>query len=241
MPEGGTFSIRTQVVSLSDKFRKTHGYGGSGTYVLITAADTGTGMDEATKARIFEPFFTTKEVGKGTGLGLASVYGIVMEQKGHIAVDSEPGHGTTFRIHFPVVQDTQDGMSLQNGEIRGGNDTILIVEDNPDVRGLVTEVLQERGYTTLEAADGEGAVRVFMENNDKIDLVIIDVVLPKKNGREVYEEIIKTNPNIKTLFTSGHTDDIILEKGIEDGSFEFIAKPLLPDDLLFKVRQVLDK
>jgi two-component system, cell cycle sensor histidine kinase and response regulator CckA len=241
MPEGGTFSIRTQVVSLSDKFRKTHGYGGSGTYVLITAADTGTGMDEATKARIFEPFFTTKEVGKGTGLGLASVYGIVMEQKGHIAVDSEPGHGTTFRIHFPVVQDTQDGMSLQNGEIRGGNDTILIVEDNPDVRGLVTEVLQERGYTTLEAADGEGAVRVFMENNDKIDLVIIDVVLPKKNGREVYEEIIKTNPNIKTLFTSGHTDDIILEKGIEDGSFEFIAKPLLPDDLLSKVRQVLDK
>ncbi len=241
MPEGGTFSIRTQVVSLSDKFRKTHGYGGSGTYVLITAADTGIGMDEATKARIFEPFFTTKEVGKGTGLGLASVYGIVMEQKGHIAVDSEPGHGTTFRIHFPVVQDTQDGMSLQNGEIRGGNDTILIVEDNPDVRGLVTEVLQERGYTTLEAADGEGAVRVFMENNDKIDLVIIDVVLPKKNGREVYEEIIKTNPNIKTLFTSGHTDDIILEKGIEDGSFEFIAKPLLPDDLLFKVRQVLDK
>ena len=241
MPEGGTFSIRTQVVSLSDKFRKTHGYGGSGTYVLITAADTGIGMDEATKARIFEPFFTTKEVGKGTGLGLASVYGIVMEQKGYIAVDSEPGHGTTFRIHFPVVQDTQDGMSLQNGEIRGGNDTILIVEDNPDVRGLVTEVLQERGYTTLEAADGEGAVRVFMENNDKIDLVIIDVVLPKKNGREVYEEIIKTNPNIKTLFTSGHTDDIILEKGIEDGSFEFIAKPLLPDDLLFKVRQVLDK
>ena len=241
MPEGGTFSIRTHVVSLSDKFRKTHGYGGSGTYVLITAADTGIGMDEATKARIFEPFFTTKEVGKGTGLGLASVYGIVMEQKGHIAVDSEPGHGTTFRIHFPVVQDTQDGMSLQNGEIRGGNDTILIVEDNPDVRGLVTEVLQERGYTTLEAADGEDAVRVFMENNDKIDLVIIDVVLPKKNGREVYEEIIKTNPNIKTLFTSGHTDDIILEKGIEDGSFEFIAKPLLPDDLLFKVRQVLDK
>jgi two-component system cell cycle sensor histidine kinase/response regulator CckA len=226
---------------LSDKFRKTHGYGEPGTYALIMATDTGTGMDEMTKARIFEPFFTTKELGKGTGLGLASVYGIVMEQNGYITVDSEPGHGTTFRMYFPLVKHLEDSLSLQGQEIKGGSDTILIVEDNPDVRGLVTEILQEHGYTTLEAADGEDAIRIFMENNDKIGLVIIDVVLPKKNGREVYEEIIKANPNVKTLFTSGHTDDIILEKGIEDGSFEFIAKPLLPDDLLLKVRQVLDR
>jgi two-component system cell cycle sensor histidine kinase/response regulator CckA len=241
MPEGGTFSIKSRVVSLSDKFRKTHGYGEPGTYALIMATDTGTGMDEMTKARIFEPFFTTKELGKGTGLGLASVYGIVMEQNGYITVDSEPGHGTTFRMYFPLVKHLEDSLSLQGQEIKGGSDTILIVEDNPDVRGLVTEILQEHGYTTLEAADGEDAIRIFMENNDKIGLVIIDVVLPKKNGREVYEEIIKANPNVKTLFTSGHTDDIILEKGIEDGSFEFIAKPLLPDDLLLKVRQVLDR
>jgi two-component system cell cycle sensor histidine kinase/response regulator CckA len=241
MPEGGTFSIKTHIVSLSNKFRKTHGYGEPGTYVLIIAADTGIGMDETTKARIFEPFFTTKELGKGTGLGLASVYGIVMEQNGYIIVDSEPGHGTTFRIYFPFVENVEDRGLIQSREIKGGTETILIVEDNPGVRELVVQILQEKGYTTLEAADGEDAIRIFMENNDKIDLVIIDVVLPKKNGREVYEEVIKANPNIKTLFTSGHADDIILEKGIEDGSFEFIAKPLLPNDLLLKVRQVIDK
>jgi two-component system, cell cycle sensor histidine kinase and response regulator CckA len=241
MQEGGTFSIKSRVVSLSDKFRKTHGYGEPGTYVLIMATDTGTGMNEMTKARIFEPFFTTKELGKGTGLGLASVYGIVTEQKGYITVDSEPGHGTTFRMYFPSVKHSENSLSLQSQEIKRGSETILVVEDNPDVRGLVTEILQEHGYTTLEAADGEDAIRIFTENHDKIDLVIIDVVLPKKNGREVYEEIVKANPRVKTLFTSGHTDDIILEKGIEDGSFEFIAKPLLPDDLLLRVRKVLDR
>ena len=118
MPEGGTFRIRTHVVSLSDKFRKTHGYGEPGTYVLIIASDTGIGMDETTKARIFEPFFTTKELGKGTGLGLASVYGIVMEQKGYITVDSEPGHGTTFRMYFPLVKDTEDSVSPQSRDQR---------------------------------------------------------------------------------------------------------------------------
>ena len=139
--------------------------GGPGTYVQIIAADTGIGMDEITKARIFEPFFTTKEMGKGTGLGLASVYGIVMEQNGYITVDSEPGQGTTFCMYFPLAKNAEDSTFLQSQEIKGGSDTILIVEDNPDVRGLVIEVLQERGYTTLEAADGEDAIRVFMENH----------------------------------------------------------------------------
>ncbi|HNS15150.1 MAG TPA: PAS domain S-box protein [Syntrophorhabdaceae bacterium] len=241
MPGGGRLTIGATEVELDEAFIAAHGYGQPGTYALISVSDTGTGMDEATKERIFNPFFTTKEVGKGTGLGLSTVYGIIKQHNGYIEVESEPGRGTTFRIYFPVVhakEQTKESLLLTT---RGGTETILVAEDNLAVRNLTREVLTMSGYKVIEAVDGEDAVQKFIEHGDAIAAMILDVVMPKKNGKEVYEEIGKIRPGIKVIFTSGYTGDIVLDKGIRDDIVDFIKKPLLPDELLLKVREVLDR
>jgi PAS domain S-box-containing protein len=240
MPNGGTLTIETGTVEMGQEFIRTHGFGKPGRYVQLKISDTGTGMDQATQESIFDPFFTTKEVGKGTGLGLATVYGIVKQHEGYITVWSELNQGSTFHIYFPEVRAAADQEKQQTVSIKGGNEKVLIAEDNEEVRRFMREVLQQYGYKVIEAIDGKDAIDRFKRHQDA-DLIIVDSVMPKKNGRQVYEEIRSISSHIKTLFISGYTKDIILNKGIEDGKFDFIAKPLSPAALLQKVREILDR
>jgi PAS domain S-box-containing protein len=241
MPRGGTLRIETGVVTLDEEFIALHGYGETGQYALLSVSDTGTGMDENTREHIFEPFFTTKEVGKGTGLGLSSVYGIVRQHNGYIAVDSAINRGATFQIYFPLVRWKEERTSPEASEAQGGSEIILVAEDDRGVRTLITDVLHRYGYTTIEATDGQDALQKFMDNRNVIDLIIIDVVMPKMNGKEVYEEIRSVKPNIKTLFVSGYTRDVIIDKGVEDTMVDFIKKPIALQEFLKKVREILGK
>lgn len=240
MPKGGILTIKTTIALIDNTFIKVNGFGEKGKYVQINVSDTGTGMDKKTRERIFDPFFTTKEVGKGTGLGLATVYGIVKQHSGYITVKSKPNQGTTFSIYFPAakvkVNEEQDTVT----PIITGNETILIAEDDNEVRNLVREALQTYGYTTIEAIDGEDAIDKFKQNRP-INLIVLDMMMPKKNGYKVYEEIHRIDPHIKVIFISGYTRDIVLDKGIEQREFDFIAKPLLFDELLNKIREMLDR
>jgi CheY-like chemotaxis protein len=238
---GGELHIETKTANLDDSFIEAHGYGKSGRYLLLSVADNGMGMDETTKKHIFDPFFTTKEVGRGTGLGLSIVYGIVKQHNGFINVYSEPGKGTEFRVYLPLTDMEIPYEKTLEGGISGGNETILIAEDDPGVRWMTVEILHGYGYNVIEAVDGEEAIRVFAENKDKIDLVILDVVMPKKNGREASEGILKIDPHAKIIFTSGYTGDVILAKGIENEKVDFISKPLSPDLMERKIREVLDR
>jgi len=239
MPKGGTLTIETDIADMDSRFVEAHGFGEPGRYVLMNISDTGEGMSEATRGKIFDPFFTTKEVGKGTGLGLATVYGIIKQHNGYITVYSEPNQGTTFRIYLPAVMTKVDEEQDAAMPVTGGKETILIAEDDEEVRNIMRDVLQEYGYRIIEAVDGEDAIETFKAHRD-IDLVIVDSVMPKKNGRETYEEIRGIDPQIKALFTSGYTKDVVLNKGIEDKEVAFIAKPLSLDRFLRKVREVLD-
>jgi polar amino acid transport system substrate-binding protein len=210
-------------------------------YALITVSDTGIGMDEKTRERIFEPYFTTKEMGRGTGLGLAIVYGIVKQQNGYINCYSEPGKGTTFRIYIPLVEAEAEKLETEETLApKGGTETILIAEDDANVRGLIRNILEGFGYTVIEAVDGEDAVKRFKENKDRIQLLLFDLIMPKKNGKDAYEDIKGIRPNIRAIFISGYAKDIIQRFGIEEG-IEFITKPVLPTELLRKVREELDK
>jgi two-component system, cell cycle sensor histidine kinase and response regulator CckA len=240
MPKGGTLTIESDTIEMDREFTRIHGFGEPRRYVLIKISDTGKGMDEVTREHIFDPFFTTKEVGKGTGLGLATVYGIVKKHGGYITVESTPNHGTIFQVYLPSVMATIDQEVQKMVSIRGGEETILIAEDNEGARHFMRDLLQQYGYKTVEAMDGEDAIGKFAQHQD-IDLIILDSVMPKKNGREVYEAIRKVKPHIKALFTSGYTKDIILDKGIETKNFDYIAKPMSPTTLLQKVREVLDR
>jgi PAS domain S-box-containing protein len=243
MPQGGTITIETKEVVLGKDFYFFHGNGESHKYIRLSVSDNGFGMDDKTKEQIFNPFFTTKEVGKGTGLGLSIVYGIVKQHNGLIDVQSTPGRSTTFHLYFPAAnpQDVQEKPIepvLKNAP--NGKEVILIAEDNTEVRQLTKEVLEGSGYTVLEARDGWDAIEKFAQNKDRINLVILDVVMPKKNGNEAFNEIRKIREDVKALFTSGYTGDIVLGKGIQNNAFNFIPKPVSPYDLLKKVRLVLD-
>ncbi|MBI3592703.1 MAG: response regulator [Nitrospirae bacterium] len=242
MPAGGILTIGTELVNLDNEFIKTHGYGGIGKYALISVSDTGIGMDDNTRERIFEPFFTTKELGKGTGLGLAVVYGIIKQHNGYINVYSEHGKGTTFRIYLPAIKsEFKEAEPAAPPALKRGTETVLIAEDDAAIRKLTKDMLEGSGYKVIEAVDGEDAVHKFVEDKDKIELLILDVVMPKKNGKEAYEEIRKINPDIKAVFLSGYTADIIHKKGILEEGLNFISKPVSPDEFLRKLREVLDK
>jgi PAS domain S-box-containing protein len=240
MPQGGTLTIETKTMELGDQFRRIHGYGKPGQYALLCISDTGVGIDTTIREKIFDPFFTTKEVGKGTGLGLSTVYGIVKQHNGYITVYSEPDRGTIFQIYLPVANKIGKEESLLTTSIKGGNETILIAEDNEAVRGLMSKVLTEYGYRTVETIDGADAIEHF-KKVAKIDLLILDSIMPNKNGWEAYNEIHKIKPGIRVIFTSGYTRDVFLDKGIEDKKFHFLQKPVTPDALLQMVRDVLDE
>ncbi len=242
MPDGGTLLIITEHVEIDNDFIKIHGYGRLGSYALIIIEDTGIGMDENIRERVFEPFFTTKEVGKGTGLGLSMVYGIIKQHDGYINVYSEPGKGTTFKIYLPLIKSKVEAVTEEPlSAIKKGDETLLVAEDDSQVRELLKEVLEGFGYTVLEAEDGEDALRVFSKYKDEIKLLILDVIMPKKSGKEIYDEIKKTRPDIKAIFTSGYDANIIHKRGIIEEGLNFISKPILPDELLRTVREVLDK
>lgn len=242
MPDGGLLTIMTGHVDLDKEFVKTHGYGNAGEYALISVTDTGKGMDEATRERIFEPFFTTKEMGRGTGLGLAIVYGILKQHNGYINVYSESGKGTTFKIYLPLIKEEgrdKDKTALPQPE--GGAETILMAEDDEAMRRLMKDVLERFGYSVIVAVDGEDAVNRFIEHKDKVQLIILDVIMPKKSGREAYAAIKGIRPDIKAVFMSGYTDDIMQKKGMLDRDVDLILKPVSPNELLRKVRETLDK
>jgi two-component system, cell cycle sensor histidine kinase and response regulator CckA len=241
MLNGGTLRIEVGTTTIDDKFMILRGYGEPGDYAVITVTDTGVGMDEKTKEHIFEPFFTTKEVGKGTGLGLSTVYGIVKQHNGYISVESEPDKGTVVRIWLPLVHAAVEEKSVpEPQEAKKGTETILVAEDDPGVRMLIIGVLKKYGYTVIEAGDGDQALRLFIDNKERISLVICDVVMPKMNGREVYEGIKGIRPDMKVFFTSGYTRDVIIDKGI-DATVDFIKKPIKPGEFITRVREILDR
>lgn len=241
MPQGGSLSIETDSIRLTRELLVKHEFMRPGDYAVISVSDTGDGMDEETRGRIFEPFFSTKSVGKGTGLGLAIVYGIIKQHNGDISVYSEPGKGTTFKIYLPLAEEEalEGGVRSVEAPVVGGTETILIGEDNDEVRRLAKDILAYGGYTVILARDGEEAIAKFRDHSGRIDLLVLDVVMPKKNGKEVYEEIRRLNPRIKVLFMSGYTANIIHKKGVLEEGLNFIPKPLSPDRLLRKVREVL--
>lgn len=240
MPSGGLVAISTQKTVLNDDFGRILALN-PGTYALLSVSDSGHGMDEELKKRIFEPFFTTKDVGKGTGLGLSIVYGIVKQHGGKITVYSTPGLGTTFKIYLPYV--TLDLSEIAEGEsfhLRGGNETLLLVEDEPIVRATLAAMLQELGYTILQASDGLDAVRIFEKETERIGLVLLDVVMPNMGGKEAYEEMKKLNPGLKTIFMSGYAADILRNKAVLEEGLNVLQKPVSPSDLLLKVREILN-
>ena len=242
MADGGVLTIATESVELNREFFKANDHERPGRYALLSVTDTGIGMDEKTRERVFDPFFTTKEVGKGTGLGLSMVYGIIKQHEGYIDVSSKPGKGTTFRIYLRLTESKiEEKKSKTLGPAEGGTETVLIAEDDESVRMLSKEILEGYGYDVLEATHGEDAVRKFMENKERIQILLLDVVMPKKNGKEVYEEIVKIKPDIKALFISGYASDIMHKQGIIDEGINFISKPVSPEALLRKVREVLDE
>jgi signal transduction histidine kinase len=241
MPNGGKLVIETDRITVTEASLRTHQLERPGVYGMISVSDSGSGMDETTRRQIFEPFFTTKDVGKGTGLGLSMAYGILKQHNGVINVYSEPGRGTTFKVYLPVVTATQQAEQiLPATEELLGSETVLLAEDDPEVRAMVALVLRDAGYTVMEAADGEDAVRRFMDDGRNVALLLTDVIMPKKNGREVYEEVRRRAPAIKVLFISGYTADIIKSRGILEEGHRFLSKPVIPDKLLRTVRQVLD-
>jgi PAS domain S-box-containing protein len=240
MLDGGTLVMRTEIFSMDEVFPHAHGYGQPGTYACLSVTDTGIGMDETTRNKIFEPFFTTKELGKGTGLGLAMVYGTIKQHEGYINVYSEPGLGTTFRLYLPLVaQAVQEKAEAESFFETGDGETVLLAEDSECVRKSTREILENFGYAVIEATDGEDAIEKFTRHMDQIDIVILDVIMPQKSGKEVYDILKKIRPDLKVLFTSGYTADIITRKGILDEKLHFIAKPVSPIDLLAKVKELL--
>lgn len=240
MPRGGRLQIATRITDLGEEFIRLNGFGKAGKYAIISISDNGTGMNEDTKQKIFDPFFTTKDIGKGTGLGLSTVYGIVKQNRGYIIVESRPGEGADFRIYFPLIKEGVIKTEKLAAILREGRETILVAEDNNEARSFIKEILEHYGYRVVVAVDGDDAVNKFNEHKD-ISLVILDSIMPKKNGNEVYGIIKKVRNDICVLFMSGHTKDVVLSKGIMEPQVEFISKPLLPEEFLKKVGDLLER
>jgi signal transduction histidine kinase len=242
MPKGGAFTITTEQVWLNESFTFSRGLGMSGKYAVISVSDTGQGMDEETRQRVFEPFFTTKEVGKGTGLGLSVVYGIVQQHDGQVTVYSEPGHGTTFRIYLPI---NETNISAEPAAVAeeppvGGTETILLAEDDKTVREMTLLMLEDFGYAVVTAVDGEDAVKQFGENKDRVELLLFDLIMPGKSGKDAYDEIRLIRPDIKVIFASGYDPDMVRQKALLEQHVPVVYKPVPMATLLKTIRAVLD-
>ncbi len=241
MPQGGTLSIETANIFLEPEDAKQKIGILPGAYVMLAVCDTGHGIDDSVRQHIFEPFFTTKGIAKGTGLGLATVYGIVKQSGGNIEVESKLGVGTTFRIYLPrVAEQSEAEVKDTSAELLAGTETILLVEDEELVRNLSREILETCGYTVIEARNGLEALEICENGDCKIDLLMTDVVMPQMGGRELAEKIKEKLLNIQILFTSGYTDNAMVRPGVIETSANFIQKPFTFDALARKVREVLD-
>ena len=241
MPDGGKLTIETVNQELGQEYTEEHRLVPPGSYVLLSVSDSGTGMDEATQARLFEPFFTTKAQGKGTGLGLATVYGIVKQSGGFIWVYSELGRGTTFKVYLPRVDEAVSAPSAPaSPQSLHGAETILLAEDAAPVRSVAREVLRRHGYRVLTAADGRTALELADTHPGTIDLLITDVIMPELSGRQLADRLVERLPQLKVLFVSGYTDDAIVRHGILEPGIAFLQKPFSPESLARKVREVLD-
>jgi PAS domain S-box-containing protein len=244
MQKGGILTIETGIREIDAATEHVHGFDSvvPGRYACITVSDTGCGMDAETCARIFEPFYTTKEVGKGTGLGMAIVYGIVCQHNGFINVYSEPGMGTIFRVYLPLAEEKQGDHEEKTGPTapQGGNETILLAEDDAGVRRLESTVLTQFGYDVIEAEDGQDAVDKFAANRDRIALILMDMIMPKKNGKEAYAEICRLKPGVRILYCSGYTAEFMQSRGVSEEGIDLITKPVQPMELLRKIREKLD-
>jgi two-component system, cell cycle sensor histidine kinase and response regulator CckA len=243
MPYGGTLTIATRRVSVLPDDLPGSPASLSGTVALLNVTDTGIGMDQVTQQKIFEPFFTTKDIGRGTGLGLSMIYGTVRQHGGEIKVFSEVGKGSSFSFYLPLYAGTPQAPASESGTVepvRGGNETILVAEDNPDVRNLVVNVLTTAGYRVIEAVDGNDAVQKFTDSAADIDMLLVDVVMPKLSGTEAVDGMRALKPDVKVLYISGYTDEVIDKKGISDTTVNFISKPLSGTVLLMKIRSIFD-
>jgi len=241
MPRGGKLTIEVDVVQTDDAFRKEHPDVPRGPLVLIAVSDTGVGMDAEVRKHIFEPFFTTKELGRGTGLGLATVYGIVKQSGGHIEVDTAPGQGTTFRIFLPAVEPPRPAPVPSLDAVVGGSETVLLVEDEAALRSLAQEILRDQGYKVIAAGSGAEALELVRSYKAPIDLLVTDVVMPGMDGRELADRLGPVHPETRCLFMSGYTDDAVVRRGVREEGMPFLQKPFTIDALALKVREVLDQ
>lgn len=241
MPNGGQLIVETENVTITDPYMARHPGTAPGPHVMLAVTDTGIGMTNDVQSHVFEPFFTTKEPGRGTGLGLATVYGIVKQSGGTIWVYSEPGRGTTFKIFLPTVAHRIDQVPVPHiSAPRGGSETILLVEDQPAVRAIVRKALTSHGYTVLDASHGDDALKAIAEHTGPLDLLLTDVVMPRMSGSEVTERIRATHPGVRVLYMSGYTEEAVIRNGVLGSVVPFLEKPFTPDVVLRKVREVLD-
>jgi len=242
MPKGGKLTIETRNVTLDEAYARTRPEVKPGEYVLLAVSDTGCGMDEATRSRIFEPFFTTKEVGKGTGLGLATAYGIVKQSDGHIDVYSEPGRGSTFKVYLPATADRETPAAApppRPAAPARGKGTVLLVEDEDMVRTLSSQILREQGYTVLEARHGKEALALSEKDLDAVQMMVTDVVMPEMDGRDLARRLLTRKPGMRVLYVSGYTETAVVRNGLLDADTVFLEKPFSPESLARKVHEVL--